>query len=68
MEELAAIKAVANKAWDSQQNQKKKEIPRKEELAKPRISNRRKALEDPVMDVEVQAISSESAPTHIRSL
>ena len=62
MEELAAVKAIASKAWDSQQEN---QIPRKE-MGSPRIS-RRKALEH-VMDVVEQDTSSENAPTPIRSL
>ena len=63
MEELAAVKAIASRAWGSQQDQKKKpQILRREEVSR---KIRRKA---PAMDVVEQDILSESAPTHIRNL
>ena len=68
MEELAAIRAVANKAWGSQQNQKKQGDSKKG-AGKPKDQQ---SEERPwwilVMDVEGQAISSESAPIPTRSL
>ena len=67
MEELAAVKTIASKAWGSQQEQKKGKSgdPRKGN-GSPRIS-RRKALEH-VMDVVEQDTSSGNAPTPIRGL
>ena len=67
MEELAAVEAIASKAWGSQQEQKKgKSGESKKGNGSPRIS-RRKALEH-VLDVVEQDTSSENAPTPIRSL
>ena len=67
MEELAAVKAMANKAGVLNRNRRKEnqEIPRKE-IGSPRI-NRRKALEH-VMDAVGQDTSSGNAPTPIRGL
>ena len=66
MEELAAVKAVASKAWGSQQDQKRKATRslRREEVSR-RIRRKAQVL---VMDVVEQDISSENAPTPIRSL
>ena len=71
MEELAAVKAIASKAWGSQLEQKKGKSgdPRKgngKPFESGRIS-RRRALEH-VMGVVEQDISSENAPTPIRDL
>ena len=71
MNEIAAIKAVANKAWGSQQrNQKqgKQGDGKKVEMVKATSNSKRRALEEHAMDVEEQATSSRTAPTPIRSL
>ena len=67
-EELAAIKAMANKAWSSQQKQAKAGQGDSQKGDGKSKGNPRRKAQEPVMDVVAQDISSEIALTPTRSL